>query len=191
MNIRTSLVAAALCWASSASAITYHGVLSAGGITATYAIVTDGTLGIVATANLLSTSASITNGVVTKAFVGGNNNFIFGNGVTATATQLFFDPTVYGVATFTNVDAGVYTGLCMSGIGVSCGYPLGAQTVVISVDYPTSSASFGITGPFLVGEVAMAPPPTAIPEPASWALLIAGFGLTGAALRQRRAVQAA
>lgn len=30
----------------------------------------------------------------------------------------------------------------------------------------------------------------AIPEPASWALLIAGFGLTGAALRRRRAIAA-
>ena len=29
---------------------------------------------------------------------------------------------------------------------------------------------------------------TAVPEPASWALLIAGFGLTGAVLRRRRAV---
>jgi opacity protein-like surface antigen len=32
---------------------------------------------------------------------------------------------------------------------------------------------------------------TAVPEPASWALLIAGFGLTGAAIRRRRAAVAA
>ena len=30
------------------------------------------------------------------------------------------------------------------------------------------------------------PPTSAIPEPASWAMLIAGFGLTGAAMRRRR-----
>lgn len=29
-------------------------------------------------------------------------------------------------------------------------------------------------------------PPGAVPEPASWAMMIAGFGLTGAALRRRR-----
>jgi hypothetical protein len=27
-----------------------------------------------------------------------------------------------------------------------------------------------------------------IPEPGSWAMLIAGFGLTGAAMRRRRAI---
>lgn len=32
--------------------------------------------------------------------------------------------------------------------------------------------------------------PSGVPEPASWAMLIAGFGLTGAALRRRRAVAA-
>ena len=29
-----------------------------------------------------------------------------------------------------------------------------------------------------------------VPEPTSWALMIAGFGLTGVALRRRRAAQA-
>ena len=32
---------------------------------------------------------------------------------------------------------------------------------------------------------------TAVPEPASWALLIMGFGLTGATMRRRRGVTAA
>ena len=37
----------------------------------------------------------------------------------------------------------------------------------------------------------LAPPPTGgVPEPESWALLIAGLGLTGAALRRRRALPA-
>lgn len=30
------------------------------------------------------------------------------------------------------------------------------------------------------------PPPGSVPEPASWLMLIAGFGLTGAAMRRRR-----
>jgi hypothetical protein len=32
---------------------------------------------------------------------------------------------------------------------------------------------------------------TAVPEPASWAMLIAGFGLTGAVMRRRRMALAA
>jgi hypothetical protein len=36
----------------------------------------------------------------------------------------------------------------------------------------------------------LAVPTDPVPEPASWVLLIAGFGLTGAALRQRRRVAA-
>ena len=35
------------------------------------------------------------------------------------------------------------------------------------------------------------PPVGGVPEPANWAMLIAGFGLTGAAMRRRRAVSAA
>jgi hypothetical protein len=32
--------------------------------------------------------------------------------------------------------------------------------------------------------------PSGVPEPASWAMLIGGFGLTGAAMRRRKAMTA-
>jgi len=35
-----------------------------------------------------------------------------------------------------------------------------------------------------------APPPPGVPEPATWALMIGGFGMVGATLRRRRAVVA-
>lgn len=44
------------------------------------------------------------------------------------------------------------------------------------------------SNPGFEGLVAVA---TFVPEPASWAMLIAGFGLTGAAMRRRRAVAVA
>lgn len=45
------------------------------------------------------------------------------------------------------------------------------------------------TGSLSVEQVSVLTAP-GVPEPASWALLIAGFGLTGAALRRRRALTA-
>ncbi len=42
----------------------------------------------------------------------------------------------------------------------------------------------------MLSEVEFAGTPAAVPEPAAWSLLIAGFGLTGAALRRRAALVA-
>jgi len=47
----------------------------------------------------------------------------------------------------------------------------------------TSENWHGLT----IGIGAVAPPSGAVPEPASWAMLIAGFGLIGGAMRRRRA----
>ncbi len=59
--------------------------------------------------------------------------------------------------------------------------------------YLSAFIFFGLprTGPALTEIAAFAAPTSAAsaPEPASWALLIAGFGLSGAALRRRRAAR--
>lgn len=55
---------------------------------------------------------------------------------------------------------------------------------------PFTAVSFIETGGDLTdqyfGNIVSGVAPDAVPEPASWALLIAGFGLTGAVLRRRR-----
>ncbi len=48
---------------------------------------------------------------------------------------------------------------------------------------------FGLDG--ISFNVAPSPPVGGVPEPASWAMLIAGFGLTGAAMRRRRTASGA
>lgn len=73
---------------------------------------------------------------------------------------------------------------------LSIGYSFvpGAQvsyTSAFNIDLPAGSQIISASGVLL----SQAPGP-AIPEPTSWALMMAGFGLTGAALRRRRHLHA-
>lgn len=168
--------AAALLAASAASATTYLGSLTAGSSTATYSIVTDGTLGVLASANILSSSGSVTSASGSASFTNGNFNSIAGSGVTATATQLFFDFSQDSYLTIGNY-AGTFTGFCLAGGGGFANCAGQSPVVFIAVRYPGDSEYVTGSGSVLVGAT--------VPEPATWALLITGFGLTGAAMRRR------
>ncbi len=63
--------------------------------------------------------------------------------------------------------------------GSGCCFLAAGQQIGIGIDYDGSyfNDSIGVNVTFVGG---------AVPEPANWALLIAGFGLTGAAMRRRR-----
>lgn len=52
----------------------------------------------------------------------------------------------------------------------------------------TNTAGFTSGGIYLDNVSVTGPDPIAVPEPASWALMISGFGLAGTALRRRRAI---
>ncbi len=65
-----------------------------------------------------------------------------------------------------------------------------SNTYNVDPNYTTAFVSdFRVTTPDICGIAA--PCTSGTPEPASWALLIAGFGLTGAAMRRRRFALAA
>lgn len=73
-----------------------------------------------------------------------------------------------------------HTGL-LTGIEVADG------TTVTSATYgllPTNGGAF--TYPAVLRELGTTPPPLGVPEPASWVLMIAGFGMVGGALRSTR-----
>lgn len=83
----------------------------------------------------------------------------------------------------TQTGAGVQFDVCTSGPGgVTSQVALGDACPDGQFLIPTYAYVFGVRGSSLLA--------AGIPEPASWTLLIAGFGLVGGALRRRRAVAA-
>lgn len=95
------------------------------------------------------------------------------------------------------------SGRCFSGVGNGCGYTgwikatytieeAGEYRIGFGVSNITDTqfqSGLAFTSSIVDGEVI--DPTPAIPEPASWAMLITGFGLVGAAARRRRLVRAA
>ena len=75
-----------------------------------------------------------------------------------------------------------------SGIGTPRQVALGAPCPVGQALVPSRLYSFAVTGSDAANFSASL---FAVPEPASWAMLITGFGLTGAAMRRRRSGLAA
>lgn len=184
MKILASITVAALLSASAANAITYYGTMTAGSTTAYYSVATDGTLGALTSANLLSSSGTVNSSGGSTSFSNGNFNNADGVGLFATATQLWYDFSGDGAATIGNYSTG-YTGICLASGIYSCASAT-SPAIFVARYYDGPGSDFEMTNAYsariLVGAT--------VPEPASWALLIAGFGMTGAVLRGRRRVTA-
>jgi len=171
-----------------AAAITYVANRAVGGGTLDLSITTDGTLGILSDSNILDWSLTLTDGadVLTLEGPDGSNNSdadVFGDQLSATATDLLFDldffgglstPSAFVIRILPN-GAFVTPFWCVA--FTSCG---GVQVEAFTTDGAHVQAS-PHSGLFVIGSVA-----GGVPEPATWSLLIAGLGLAGASLRQRR-----
>jgi len=96
-------------------------------------------------------------------------------------TSFSFDPThPYDVKFTTSPVTGSYTSLGPCALGCSA-------SASLKVTGKKASGSFEGLGSFSVPLLG-APGPF-VPEPATWAMMLAGFGLTGAALRRRQSTK--
>jgi hypothetical protein len=87
------------------------------------------------------------------------------------------------------------SGACFGGPGNGCGYTGWIKSTYTIADAGTYRLQFGVsnfgdtsldTGLAFTGALVDGNPVDPVPEPATWAMLIAGFGLVGAAARRRR-----
>lgn len=187
MKTRNAAAAAALLLTaasvSPATAATYIVNLSGNGVSATGSIETDGTQGALTSTNVTDWTLNLNDGTSTFTLDGRNNSqlVVDGSGFTATASGLFFNFAGSGIALFQNPSIGSGVNfMCLA--ANFCGG--GANRVSISVSQ--FGGGFSQVGVQQVASLASG----GVPEPATWTLMILGFGAVGGAMRRRQSVAA-
>ena len=178
-----SVLAVALMGAAPAQAITYIGNRTIGVGTAALSITTDDTLGILSGANIVDWTITVAKPGESALLNPGNSNLIFSStALSATATQLLFDFDGSGGFAFATSGVGnSRPAYCISGAsGVNCNNTANTEGVFFTSGDITQT----FDGVAVLGSVG-----GGVPEPASWALMIAGFGLVGSAMRRRARIQ--
>lgn len=198
MKLETFCATACLLLVSAGSAaadITYVANRTVGEGTLDLSITTDGTLGVLTTANILDWSLVLDDGFTVRTLEGpgGLNNsqarVSDRPSLSATASDLLFDfdvvsdflnPSAFIIQIVNGGDGGVFEPFWCIAYS-SC---VGQQTESFSPDGLTVQQS-DRAGLFIVGSVN-----SVVPEPAAWVLAILGFAAAGTALRRQRARQA-
>ena len=186
---KTAIAAIVLAMPISANALTYVGNRTVGLSSANLSITTDGTLGTLSLGNITGWTIGLDGGAFTLFGPGGMHNSVVrsGNGAAlfATATDLSFD---FGSGaraflifdTPENDERKRY--YCVQ-TGGGC---IGGGNSDEAIDSSFVSTEFQIaprSGVVVLASIAA--PVGGVPEPASWALMIAGFGLVGGAMRRK------
>jgi hypothetical protein len=188
------IAAIALCFAGAgeAQAITYTGFHNVNGGLGAVAIniTTDNTLGSLADFNIVNYDIQFANFFTFEsATLRFTDSFasVTGPGLMASPTALTFDFDSFSRFVVTN--GSQFYGMSGAGLGLSlaqCNFNPRCETLFFGGGSAFSTVLDGHDGSFTLATAPMGPP-GGVPEPASWALMIAGFGLAGAALRRRKA----
>ena len=184
LAVAVALASAAIA-APSAQAATYIGNRAVGDGSVNFSITTDGTVGVLGSANILSYIIELTNLDGTFTLTESNSaRSIAGGSLSATANDLLFD---FGGATGTyalfqapTIGSGD-TFYCLQVSG--CFDPTGTPGEAVEATNDFSFPYVARQGVQVIGSVAT---PGAVPEPATWAMMLLGFGAVGAALRQAK-----
>lgn len=162
-----------------ASGAVYTFSTSIGTGSASGSITTDGTIGILSGANIRAFNILINNGTGTFTVTNANGQVqTGGDALTATSTGLFFNYNFGGgdYALFQNPHTGSgFNYFCLQTSG--CYSP---ATPGMGVRVSGARLNSALTGNLQFATAA------AVPEPASWALMMLGFGIIGFALRRRQ-----
>jgi hypothetical protein len=121
------------------------------------------------------------------------NSFLTGNGQFGFNNVAGIFNGMAGVASTINFGEGIYASLNIVAPGLGFTQFSNPQLFTGSLDAPTFlTGSFTLANPFLGdGTLTISPVSGAVPEPATWVMLMLGFGLVGAAMRYRRREAAA
>ena len=162
-----------------AQATVYVGSHTIADATVGVSLTTDGTIGVLSKPNITAWSFTLTNPGGTVTLDNSNSNFTYLSGTSfqATATDIVFDYTVAGHMQWDRFGLGFSDAICFDSPGApfTCISNPPAETVVVHGVLSNGPRS----GRFVLGTAAN------VPEPATWALMIGGFGLVGAATRRR------
>lgn len=163
------------------AAVTYTSGATSVGSSGSYtlSLTTDGTLGSLQAYNITDFAIDISDATGSLTLTPGNAGILIASGgLSASAADLFFNYNGGGYALFQSPFVGSGKNfLCFA--GSPCGNFAGATNLAVNNPSVVSTTAYQ-------GTVKIASVNSAVPEPATWAMVLLGFGCIGFAMRLKK-----